>query len=179
MTIQFDTENAQHLAIFENFHKGLVQVHDELRQGAASILDGLAILENDAIATDQLIFSFSETLLNHHKSEDRFFFPSFRAAGRLRPSDAAFLDARDSEHLDIHRLCLELREITARHRHGAITTPDWRISAKGVITNLSSISIPHFEIEEATLTSEHVATIITSKELARVYRDMGEHWDRR
>jgi hypothetical protein len=179
MALKDDEQQTRDLAIFKNFHIGLVQVHDELRQGVNSILDGLVNIANNANSVDILITSFSETLLNHHKSEDSFFFPAFRISGRLRSSDIAFLDARDLEHQDIHRLCLELRKLSDNHLHGMITTSDFCISVKSVITDLGSISLPHFEIEEITLTSEHVATIITSKELESVYRDMGEHWNRR
>ena len=82
--------------IFETFHRSLVQVHGELREGVRHILDAVANTAKDASGTDALIASFSENLLNHHKAEDRFFFPAFRAAGRLRSSDVAFLDARDT-----------------------------------------------------------------------------------
>src|SRR3954447_21490373 len=91
--------------VYTNFHHALVQVHGDLLAGAARI-------EAAATAGDDLhrvTEGFCQTLLDHHKAEDRFSFPAFRAAGRLRSSDVAFLAARDAEHVDIHRLCVELR----------------------------------------------------------------------
>jgi hypothetical protein len=165
--------------IFENFHRSLLQVHGELREGVRHILDAVTNTANDAKVTDQLIASFSENLLNHHKAEDAFFFPAFRAAGRLRSSDVAFLDARDAEHHDVHRLCLELRAVGASHQRGAVAARVWRETVRRVCTELRTISSPHFSIEESTLTPAHVATLITNRELADVYRDMGQNWHRR
>ena len=165
--------------IFENFHKGLIQVHQELRHGAQAILDLAAADPRVPGDMAKLIAVFSETLLNHHKSEDAFFFPAFRAAGRLRSSDIAFLDARDAEHVGIHRLCVELRDLAARHERRAVATPNWYASTAGLVAELRSLSLPHFESEERALTPAHVADLISEPELAHIYRDMGENWHRR
>lgn len=163
-------------AIFENFHRSLLQVHGELRTGVDGILAAVA---RNASGTGGLIASFCEELLNHHHAEDAFFFPSFRAAGRLRSSDVAFLDARDAEHRDVHRLCLELRDVARRHVQGEVADDAWRATVTRTAGELSAISIPHFAAEESALTAPHVATLITAEELTAVYRDMGENWHRR
>ena len=47
------------------------------------------------------------------------------------------------------------------------------------VAELTAASTPHFAIEEHTLVPEHLAEIITSEQLGRVYRDMAENWNRR
>jgi hypothetical protein len=166
----------RHDAVFENFHRGLVQVHSELREGASSI--EAAVAQDDDL-TGRLVAGFCVTLLNHHKAEDVFLFPAFRAAGRLRTSDVGFLAARDREHVDIHRLCLELRDAGKRHQGGGDGAAAWRASVTRLIRDLAAASLPHFAEEEAVLTPAHVATMISGGELVAVYRDMGENWNRR
>jgi hypothetical protein len=163
--------------IFENFHRSLVNAHGELRAGLGAILTSAQ--SDDPRGTDPLIGAFCEELLDHHHAEDAFFFPAFRAAGRLRSSDVAFLDARDSEHRDVHRLCLELRDISTAHRRAAVDDRTWLRAVARLAGELSAISRPHFAIEESTLTGQHVATMIAPSELVAVYRDMGENWHRR
>jgi hypothetical protein len=160
-------------SVFDNFHRGLVGVHGELREGAAQVEAGALGAAADAEVAAS-IRGFCQTLLDHHKSEDRFFFPAFRAAGRLRSSDVAFLDARDAEHGDIHRLCLALRDGAGDNRGAR-----WRSAAAQVARDLAALSLPHFAAEEATLTPRHLATLIAPGDLVRVYRDMGENWNRR
>ena len=164
--------------VFDNFHRGLVHVHCELRDDAHQIGLSAADIAADA-ATDTLIAGFCEQLQNHHKSEDTFFFPAFRAAGRLRSSDVAFLEARDAEHVEIHRLCLELRTTGERHQRGVLATRTWRTSVVELVRDLVAASLPHFTEEESSLTPEHVATMISSDDLVHVFRDMGENWNRR
>jgi hypothetical protein len=162
--------------VFDNFHRGLLQVHGELREGAARIVASVAP-DGAAGDTATLIAGFCQTLLDHHKSEDRFFFPAFRGAGGLRSSDVAFLEQRDAEHLEIHRLCLELQELG--QRGGSEVTSAWRASVGKVAGDLAAASLPHFAEEEATLTPTHVATLLSSQQLVNVFRDMGMNWHRR
>jgi hypothetical protein len=157
--------------VFESFHRGLLQVHGELREGAGQI----EAAARGAVAEDVVtapIAGFCQTLLDHHKAEDRFFFPAFRA-GRLRSSDLAFLDARNAEHRDIHRLCLELREAGARQLAG------WRLAVARLAGELAVLSAPHFAAEEAALTPQHLPALISADGLVSVYRDMGRNWNRR
>jgi hypothetical protein len=163
-------------AVFHTFHRGLVQSHAELRDGARGI-EAAAGGEDDAV-TARLVAAFCQLLLNHHKAEDAFFFPAFRAAGRLRSSDVAFLAARDHEHVAIHRLCLALREAGERHGRGRAAT-DFRATVAGLVRELSAASLPHFAEEEAVLTPAHLATMISARGLGLVYRDMGKNWNRR
>jgi hypothetical protein len=155
--------------VFDSFHRGLVQVHRELREGAAQIAAAAGATDDRMVQS--LIAGFCQTLLDHHKSEDRFFFPAFRAGGRLRSSDVAFLDARDAEHRDIHRLCLELRD--------GPRTGGWRTAAAGIARELAALSAPHFAVEEATLTPRHLPALIAPQALVNVFRDMGQNWNRR
>src|ERR1700745_1348142 len=134
--------------VYTNFHRGLLQVHGELREAAGQIGAGAA---GDG-PPQPLIAAFCQTLLDHHRSEDRFFFPAFRAAGRLRSSDVAFLAARDAEHLWIHRLCLALRALGEEAPGGA----PWRQAVAARARELGAASAPHFAEEEATLTPAHL-----------------------
>jgi iron-sulfur cluster repair protein YtfE (RIC family) len=164
--------------IFERFHDSLVQVHGELSQAAGGIAETIVDARKDA-DTQAAILAFTDELLNHHKSEDSFFFPAFRSAGRMRSSDVAWLDKKDEEHVAIHRTCVELRDATAKRARSALAVRTWRSAVITQIATLASLSKPHFAEEEATLTADHVKTLLSADELASVYRDMGLHWQRR
>jgi hypothetical protein len=164
-------------AIHYQFHRGLVAVHDELRSGARGIADMVRSgRAPDPANTKRLVSKFCQRLLDHHRSEDAFLFPGFRKAGRLRSSDIAFLDARDTEHVTIHRLCLAIRDAGTR---GDLASTPARGTLAALVAELTAASTPHFAIEEQTLVPEHLAEIITGDQLGRVYRDMGENWNRR
>jgi hypothetical protein len=168
-----------HRTSFEQFQDGLLQVHGELRQQASAILAGATDDRASWTSVDRVIAGFCEHLDNHHRSEDVFFFPAFRAAGRLRSTDIAFLDARDDEHLAIVALVGELRGLSRQARAGGLIRPGWRGSARRVVTELTDIANPHFAAEESVLTAQHVAEMISARELGDVYRDMGMNWNRR
>lgn len=95
-------------AVYDQFYNGLLAVHVELRGALTGIVSSVS-QDRFGRNLDAQIQHFSANLKNHHKSEDRFFFPAFRESGRMRSSDLAFLEARDKEHEDILRLCQELR----------------------------------------------------------------------
>ncbi len=162
---------------FEAFHRGLVHVHADLRGRLSAILS--RIEASETTGTDRAIASFCSELENHHHAEAAFIFPAFRAAGRLRSFDVAFLDARDAEHVDIHRLCLEMRDASRAHRRDVLSTKAWRASLLRLGGELQYLSLPHFAIEESTLTAAHVAEMMTARELAAMHRDMGRHWNDR
>jgi hypothetical protein len=161
--------------IFDRFHAGLVQVHGELRDAAAGIAATIPDAARDA-DTRAAILAFTKELLDHHKSEAAFFFPAFRAAGRMRSSDVAWLATKDEEHVAIHRICVELRDASVEVPGNPRT---WRALVTAHVGTLAALSKPHFAEEEATLTPAHVATLLAERELAAVYRDMGRNWHRR
>lgn len=160
--------------VHESFVAQLVQVHARLKQSAQEVGD-LGRLADPQRATRlrEVTGAFTELLLNHHKSEDTFFYPAFRDADRLGPADLAFLHARDDEHEVIHRLCLSLREL-ARHEGN---DGEWFRSIVELADQLGALSAPHFDAEELHLTAEHLEKIIDAAALVAVYRDMGEHWN--
>ena len=168
-----------HQSTFDHFHAGLLQVHGELRQQASAILAAAAGDGRVPTSAGQLIAGFCEHLENHHRSEDVFFFPAFRAAGRMRSTDIAFLDARDDEHAALVRLVGELRPLAGRARDRSLPQATWRGSVQRLVTELSGIANPHFAAEESVLTADHVAEMISARELGGVYRDMGMNWNRR
>jgi iron-sulfur cluster repair protein YtfE (RIC family) len=177
-TLVAKTAGGARPTIFERFHDGLVQVHSELRAAAAGIARSIPDEQRDA-ATRAAILGFAEELLNHHKSEDSFFFPGFRAAGRMRSSDVAWLAKKDEEHVEIHRLCIELRDATQQRARDALAVRTWRSLVVDHVRQLAKLSAPHFAEEEATLSAAHVATLLTEGELIAIYRDMGQNWHRR
>lgn len=162
---------------FQSFHRGLVHAHADLRGRLSAILSRVELSETTA--SDRAIASFCSELENHHHAEAAFIFPAFRAAGRLRSYDVAFLDARDAEHVDIQRLCLEMRDASRAHRREALSTKAWRVSILKLGGELQYLSLPHFAIEESTLTAARVAEMMTARELAAMHRDMGQHWNDR
>jgi hemerythrin-like domain-containing protein len=176
-----DNLSGASVKVFDNFHRGLVVVHGELRDALRHIATAAATAEppSQTAAVDVEVARFCQELLNHHKSEDAFLFPAFRSAGRLRSSDVAFLDARDAEHVEIHRLCLELEAAAVAHQRGAVAVEAWRRTITGTAQDLARVSAPHFAAEEETLTATYVATLITSAELEDVYKDMGRNWNNR
>jgi hypothetical protein len=154
--------------IFERFHAGLVSAH-------AALGDALGALLTDEPG-ERGVASFCAELLNHHHAENGFFFPAFRAGGRLRSSDVAFLDARDREHEDVHRLCVELRELGLAHARRALARGEFEQRARRLAGSIREISAPHFAAEEAALTGPHVAEMIDARAFAAVYEDMGRNW---
>jgi iron-sulfur cluster repair protein YtfE (RIC family) len=158
---------------FEHFHTGLLQVHRELQHAVAEILAATSRERTNRIAVNHMLAAFCAELENHHRSEDVFFFPAFRTAGRLRSTDIAFLDARDDEHLALVRLVGELKELTRR------TPPNWGGTVRHLLAEVAQIADPHFAAEESVLTPRHVAEMITQRQLGEVYRDMGQNWNRR
>jgi hemerythrin len=158
---------------FDHFHDGLLQVHRELRRAAAEILTVASRETSNQAVANRMITAFCKELEDHHRSEDVFFFPAFRAAGRLRSTDIAFLDARDDEHLVLVRLVGELKELT-RRRPGT-----WAATTRRLLSEVTEVADPHFAAEESVLTPEHVAEMTTQRQLGEVYRDMGQNWNRR
>jgi hypothetical protein len=165
-------------ATFDDFSRGLVAVHWQLRNGVASILAAVSD-GGDGASADARIAAYTERLSTHHRAEDVFIFPALRAAGRCRSSDVAFLDARDREHTDVHRLCVELRDLGLARSRGAVAARAWRADVLRLAGELRSLTAPHFDIEEATLTVDHLRTLITEAELRAMFRDMHENWNTR
>jgi hemerythrin len=158
----------------EHFSMALGHAHRELLGLGSEVRSRLESGASDSeIAA--AITQFTTTLLNHHRSEDVFFFPAFRAAGRLSAIDVPFLEDRDGEHVPIHRLALELQaagtDLTAGR---AVERP--QLLSK--VDELHERSVSHFAAEEATLTAEHVATFLTDAEMVAIQRDMGQNWNR-
>jgi len=164
--------------VYEGFYRSLLQVHEELREGARKFGETAGDDARDA-QTEALVLSFCDVLLRHHKAEDAFFFPAFRAAGKLKSSDVAVLAALDEEHLTVTRLCGELNDATGARRRGATSGTEWRRHVARLSIELRDVCVPHFATEERILTAEGVATMLTPPQMDAVYRDMKENWTRR
>jgi Hemerythrin HHE cation binding domain len=157
------------------FCSALAHAHRELLELGGTVL---ALLGTEAphAGLAPAITEFSETLLNHHRSEDVFFFPAFRAAGRLSAADWAFLAERDAEHVPIHRLGVELQTVDVR------LAPSKDIALGDIVAMIEELherSVAHFAAEEAYLTADRVAAMVTGEEMIAIQRDMGKHWNSR
>jgi hypothetical protein len=157
-------------------NRRFVTAHGELRGLVAAVLEAGA--RDDERLLRPRAAEYVDRLLRHHRAEDAFIFPAFRAAGRLRSSDVAFLDARDAEHRDVHRLCVELRRVSLAGGSSALPTPARRHITR-LASELESLTRPHFDIEEATLTTEHLATLLTAREAITLFDDIRRRWNSR
>jgi iron-sulfur cluster repair protein YtfE (RIC family) len=165
-------------SVYETFYRSLLQVHRELLEGAQRIADAAGDGARDA-ETEALVLELCDTLLRHHKAEDAFFFPAFRAAGRLKSSDVAVLAALDDEHVTVHRVCLEMQQATEARRRGVMAAATWRQLIGRHALELTAACVPHFAEEERLLTADHLATMVTPDQFLDVYRDMKQNWTRR
>jgi hypothetical protein len=151
--------------VFHELHRRFVVAHDELRDRMTELL---VAANGDRLS--RRVDEYTDRLLRHHRAEDEFVFPAFRAAGRLRSSDVAFLDARDAEHRDVHRLCVELRSIGFVAIGG-----DQKLLRLG--RELEAMTRPHYELEESVLTVAHLKTLMTEREVLALFEDIPARWN--
>lgn len=144
---------------FRAQHAGLVEVHSALsallRQVAAS--DAAAPVESVLERAD----AARRFLLGHHHMEDAVLFPGLRRFGQLKTSDAAFLDARDSEHREIHLLCERLEADLA----GPHPT---RAAVLATAVGILEVLVPHFAREEAGLSPERLREMVSEPGLLEI-----------
>lgn len=164
---------SEHSALLE-LNRRFIAAHDELRGRVAAVLDAGA--RDDDRLLLLLLAEYVDRLLRHHRAEDAFIFPAFRAAGRLRSSDVAFLDARDAEHRDVHRLCIELQGVSGGRRILPVPT---RRGVLRLANELESLTRPHFAVEEALLSTDHLASLLTGSEAIALFDDIRRHWTSR
>jgi hypothetical protein len=121
----------------------LVFVHRQLLFG----LDRL-IAAPESHAVRELLPLYATILRGHHDGEEHFLFPALRAAGRMRSTDVAFLNARAHEHLAIVRLSEAL--LSEGMRHAA---------------ELRALLAVHFADEERGFSAERLREMIAGDEL--------------
>lgn len=145
-------------------HEGLVQVH----QALVVALGGVAAADADGLSLELLVphaLGAARFLLGHHEAESRVLFPGLRRHGRLRSADAAFLDAREREHHDLHALCERLL--------GAANGPHpvaREISA--LAREILDAFVPHVAEEEKGLSPDRLAAMIDPEGLAEIDREL-------
>jgi hypothetical protein len=141
-------------------HAGLVTVHRALLQQLAVIAAGSNTPLDVLLPQARTAAGF---LLGHHEMESRALFPGLREHGRLRSTDLAFLDHRDREHQEIHKLCdALLTTANALHPHSATLARDAR--------ELLDIFEPHTREEEEGLAPDRLRTMIDPAGLAALGR---------
>lgn len=143
-------------------HAGLVMVHRMLADAFAPLVAGAATPLPVLIPQARQAAGF---LLGHHDMESRVLFAGLRKHGQLRSTDCAFLDARDRDHHDIHRLCEGLiATCSALHPHSATIASQAR--------DLMAILDPHTREEEVGLAPERLREMIDPTGLAALLRDI-------
>jgi hypothetical protein len=144
-------------------HQGLVAVHAGLLSVLARVAEPPPASTPDLIASNAL--DAGTFLLAHHAAEDAVLFPALRRSGRLRSSDAAFLDACDGEHRAIHDLCDRLIGQARRShpRAGELIH---------LATELRDALAAHVAREEAGLAPEHLRLMVSREQLDEIGRQV-------
>lgn len=117
----------------------------------------------------------ADRLERHHRAEDAFFFPAFRAGGRLAPDDAEFIDGLDAEHEQIEGLVRSLSATSGRLRSG-VGVASVAVGAHRDLNELVQICRGHFASEEQGMTPAFLSFIITPSAMSHVYVEMKREW---
>lgn len=146
-------------------HEALVQIHHALAGSfhavaAAAAGTSLEVLVPQALAAGRF-------LVGHHDVESAVLFPSLRRLGRLRSSDAAFLDACDRDHRELHALCDRLIASA-----GAAHPVALEIAKLAAETRTALAA--HVREEEAGLAPERLRTMISVAGLEEMARELAK-----
>jgi hypothetical protein len=147
---------------YAEHHRGLVEVHHALAgslQAVVAAADApLDVLVPQAIAAGRF-------LLAHHALEDAALFPVLRRCGRLRSADAAFLDACDRAHRELHAVCERMvASATAPHPSGQEIASLARETSKTLAA--------HVLEEEAGLAPERMRAMLSPEGLVELHREV-------
>jgi hypothetical protein len=144
-------------------HQGLVAVHGGLLSALAQVADAPLTSAPDLVVTGAL--AAGQFLLGHHAAEDTVLFPGLRRSGRLRSSDAAFLDACDGEHRAIHGLCDRLIAQAQRSHPGIAEL----IHLAGEVRQALAA---HVAREETGLAPGNLRLMVTREQLDEIGREI-------
>lgn len=148
--------------LYTQHHEGLVGVHRAILDAFSPIVSGAKTPLDVLVPQARGAASF---LLAHHEMESTGLFPGLRKYGRLRTSDAAFLEARDREHHELHAVCDRLMAAaTAPH-------PDASVIA-GLARETLALLEPHTRQEEAGLAAENLRQMIDAASFAELGREL-------
>src|SRR5689334_16283997 len=137
---------------FEAQHAGLVEIHQALIGSLQTVLAAGECGNVDVLVPQAR--AAGGFLLGHHHAEDTILFAGLRRLGRLRSSDAAFLEACDRAHHDLHALCERLLAETG--------APHPRPSELVALTKaVLGAFTAHVADEEAGLAPQHLRTMIS------------------
>lgn len=136
--------------IYVAHHEGLVGVHRALLDAFSPLVGAEDQPVERLLQPARAAVAF---LVAHHEMESSALFPGLRKYGRLRTTDVAFLDARDSDHVALHRRCEEmLATIGALHPHAATLVAQ----ARDIVAMLA----PHTREEEEGLSPARLREMI-------------------
>ncbi|MFL5350945.1 MAG: hemerythrin domain-containing protein [Hyalangium sp.] len=138
-------------------------IHDVLRRNLGRIIQ---VAETKEQVSTQDFADFIELYLRflmlHHEGEDQYIFPVLKKGPAVSASDAAFLDSRGSEHVQVHATCEALGKAAREVREqGSAAFP----SLGRVAGELRTLLLPHLQIEEQVLTASHMAKVVSASEL--------------
>lgn len=142
-------------------HEQLVTIHRAL---GAAFAEVVALDPADDARLVPAAAGAGGFLLRHHHAETHVLFPALRRSGRLRSTDAAFLEGLDREHHALHALVERLvAEANAPHpRPTEILTTAKEVAAAFAL---------HIRGEEAGLVPERLRTMIDLDGLAELARE--------
>lgn len=149
---------------FVLLHAGFVEIHHAL-QGS---LHGVAAAAGAPL--EQLVMQAQAAggfMHGHHMMEETVLFPGFRRLGKLRSTDAAFLDGCERDHQAIHAICTRFLDEAA--------APHPRASEISLLAReLHGAFVAHIREEEAGLAPERLRTMIDEAGLAAIGRELEE-----
>lgn len=165
--------STQAVAADSVFAKGALRlglVHDVLRRNLDRIIQ---VAETKEQVSTQDLADFIELYLRflalHHEGEDQYMFPVLKKSPAVSTSDAAFLDSRVSEHVQVHALCEALGKAAREVREqGSAAFP----AVARVASELRTLLLPHLQIEEQVLTASHMAKAVSAAELEDTQKRM-------
>lgn len=146
-------------------HEGLVQTHRALARAIHAVAAATADVSLHTLVPQTL--AAGRFLLGHHDAESSILFPGLRRLGRLRSSDAAFLDGCDRDHLRLHVLCDRL--IANANAPHPIASEIVRLA-----TEIEPILSAHVAEEEAGLAPERLRAMIDHEGLEAIGRLLEE-----
>lgn len=141
-------------------HEGLVHVHKLLAAAFSTVIAAPDLPQLVPAARTAGGF-----LAGHHAMESDILFPGLRTRGRLRSTDIHFLDARDREHHELHRL-------TERLLAAANAPHPTKIAIVSLAQDIAARLAVHTKEEEDGLAPDRLREMITLDGLVEVSREL-------
>jgi len=145
---------------YTELHASIVGIHHAII-GSLDMVEsavGVGVVVSQSLAAGRF-------LLAHHEAESTVLFPVLRRAGKLRSTDAAFLDGCDRAHHELHGLCERLVAVASSAHPSAD-------GMKALARELAGAFSSHVRDEERGLAPEHLKTMLGLGDLAVLDREL-------